>query len=519
MSDDSQSRENQTSAHECNYKHLHPAALDALADIVDRLRRGNASGCFAAQDDWIEALNFPAPVPLLHDPAQAADDNKAADRFSAALDTLHLADIALSAIQEHIRLQKETCERRLISLRARGGFSSLPDDVLSIVLEHAYEGENGIVSVSMKLSHVCHRFRQLALRIPTLWSRIWYRMDINLVSLLWDRIKKPVAKITFYAVSSAGDVVPFIRCTAARSKLWSEVYHVFTPDVTLTKDILDVMARETHELHAPFLSFLYIDGSRSTLQLPPSENSLHYYSTWSMPRLAKFLVENFIPTPLTSATSLKEFQLSLKYKQVEDSSATRSGEILSSLILFLESCHALKIIKMAIWSLPEFTGLSTINSADLPSVEALELCFSDCRGSPLEIFFRNARFPNVSTMELCVYATANDTLVQEGLDAVLRDTHNLDRLDNLTLTTSRTEQNAPLQFPFLSLSRLKHLTFSSPMARYDDVFPEGPCLPALKTLTFENCDDLDKDSAEMLLDRLKAQGNSLDVREIWKQYR
>ncbi|KLO09052.1 hypothetical protein SCHPADRAFT_943957 [Schizopora paradoxa] len=411
MNNRTQFRSEQTSAHKCNFKHLDPAALDALADIVDRLRRSKVSGCFAAQDDWLEALEFPAPVPLLHDPAQALDDKNAVDRFSIALDSLKLAITALSAIQEHILPQKETCESRLASLRIRGGLSSLSDDVLSIILQHASEEENSALSIALGLSHVCRRFRELTLRMPTLWCNIWSYLDIDLVSMLCDRMTKPIAEITFHGV------------------------------------LFIVMARETHQLQAPFLSRIFIRGSRSTLEKPPLEDSLHYYSTWSMPRLTAFFVENFVPIPLLSATSVTEFRLLLKYKRAGDSSEIRTGESLSSLFLFLASCPALKIVTMTIEAFKEFTGFSTSNFADLPTVETLELSFTDCQGSILKTFFRNARFPNVSTMELRVYGWWRDSgraSVQDGLDAVFRNSHTFDRLTHLTLATGSLNQEIPL---------------------------------------------------------------------------
>ncbi|KLO07889.1 hypothetical protein SCHPADRAFT_944895 [Schizopora paradoxa] len=522
MSSSTQNLVDQASSHECNKMHIHPAALDALTEIVERLRFGKVPGCVGAQDDWFEELDSPAPVLLVHDPSQTVDDKKSAARLSVALDSLQLAITALSTIQEHVLLQKETCERRLISLRARGGLSSLPDDVLSLVMEHASEEGNSAAKVALRLSHICHRFRQIALRIPTLWSNIWGSMDINLVSLFWDRITIPVATIIFdngvYGVSSAVEVAPFIRCVTARSELWSKVYHAFAPNVALNRDILDVMAHETHQLHAPFLSFLYIEGSRSRsiLQDPPLENSLHYYSSWIMPRLTKFAVENFIPIPLMNATSLTVFRFvhRLNNKQTEELNEIRAGERLSSLILFLGSCPTLQTVAMVIEFFPEFIDFAPNEFADLPNVEMLELSLINCQGTVLRSFLEHIHFPNVSTMELRFFASSASISIQDDLDAVFWDLHKFDSLANLTFTTLSHDQIPPLRFPFSSLSRLRHLTFIGNMADYEKILHEGPCLPALRSLTFENCDIQDRNWTESLLARLKSQGNIPEVREI-----
>lgn len=61
MSDNAKNDVNRRTTHECRYHHVKPAALDALAEIVDRLRRTDVPGCFDAQDNWFRSLAFPSP--------------------------------------------------------------------------------------------------------------------------------------------------------------------------------------------------------------------------------------------------------------------------------------------------------------------------------------------------------------------------------------------------------------------------------------------------------------------------
>lgn len=341
-------------------------------------------------------------------------------------------------------------------------------------------------------------------------------LDLRIVSLLCERMTRPVAEITFHNVSSAVDVAPFLRFVAARAEVWRQVAHIFSStDTAGDKDVLELVARETQQLRAPFLSRLFIRGSRLLLREAPLEDARHYYATWAMPRLTSFFVEDFVPIPLISALSLTEFKISLRFEQFVDLSQTRAGERLSSLILFLGSCPALKVVTLNIDAFPEFTGFSTSNTAYLPTVETLKLSFAKCRGSVLQTFFQHAQFPNISTLELRLSASPDHGLVQEGLYAVLRDTHgDFDRLVRMTLSTSCSSQDQPIQIPFSCISRVQDLTLMIDNARYGDIPPDRPCLPALRSLKFRNFEDMGCEWVEILLGRLKDHGITPEVTMI-----
>lgn len=399
----------------------------------------------------------------------------------------------------------------------RGGLSSLPDDILSLVLEYASEEGGSTLGVALGLSHVCQRFRQLTLRMPALWCKIWDHMDLRIVSMLCARMTRPVAEITFHNVSSAVDVAPFLRFVAARSEVWCKMTHVFSSsDTAGDKDVLELMARETQQLRAPFLSRIFIRGSRLLLREGPLEDARHYYATWSMPRLTSFFAEDFVPIPLIQTpTSLTEFRICLRFEQFVDLSQTRAGERLSSLILFLGSCPALKVVTLNIDAFPEFTSFSTSNSAYLPTVETLKLSLSNCRGSVLRTFFQHARFPNISTLELRLNAHPKTELAQECLSAVLQDSHVVyERLVDLILHTPYTDQAHPLQIPFSLLSSVQHLTLSTDRTCFDKEFPDEPCLPALRSLKFKNFEDMGCEWVSILLGRLKDQGVTPEVTMI-----
>lgn len=88
----------------------------------------------------------------------------------------------LSATREGLVKQLADHEAVLASVRAEyhgllnegAAVSSLPDDILAIIFEEAHESqvEGDFSRVELEISHVCRRWREFALRLPRLWSKI-----------------------------------------------------------------------------------------------------------------------------------------------------------------------------------------------------------------------------------------------------------------------------------------------------------------------------------------------------------
>ncbi len=83
------------------------------------------------------------------------------------------------------------------------------------------------------------------------------------------------------------------------------------------------------------------------------------------------------------------------------------------------------------------------------------------------------------------------------------------RLERLELDVYGGEPAPPtpptFRIPFRGLSSVQHLTLKT----YNyvlEAIPEGPCLPALRTLAFNDCSDLEKTWVTTLLERLGDQG-------------
>ncbi len=65
----------------------------------------------------------------------------------------------------------------------------------------------------------------------------------------------------------------------------------------------------------------------------------------------------------------------------------------------------------------------------------------------------------------------------------------------------------PVDIPFSVLTRLRDITIHTNNIRIGTLPTDGPCLPALRSLTFASCRMLERDWITILLRRLKDQGN------------
>ncbi len=126
-----------------------------------------------------------------HNPSQAEADRRALERATATRNALKPASDALCRIWELVSSQLRACEHDIEVYRNRRCFFSLPDEILSTVLEYAAlrlivgdrkKGTISTVKAAAKLSHVCKHFRHLITHSPTLWKSVFGGMSNNMMS-------------------------------------------------------------------------------------------------------------------------------------------------------------------------------------------------------------------------------------------------------------------------------------------------------------------------------------------------
>jgi len=205
--------------------HVDPTALNHVFDIVKRFQKGK--GSVGPQCDWFDKACPSYRVQLSYNPAQVDADKGACERAVQTRNVLKTAADTLYKIWEHISLQLETCEHNIEAYELRRGFFTLPDEILSTVLEYAAlqgplgeedvingkkddEKENIIYTVksAAKLSHVCKRLRDLIIHSPRLWKCVFNGMgEPNMVSTCLSRCKRGNGEAALKRTKKIGGVL------------------------------------------------------------------------------------------------------------------------------------------------------------------------------------------------------------------------------------------------------------------------------------------------------------------------
>lgn len=319
---------------------------------------------------------------LLFNPGLRGSDIEAAKRLADVVGDLRLAADALRKIHDCVSSQVKLCEEHIVALRLRGGFASLPDEILTNVLEHAairapvvrpqkHKALDNFLA-ARRLSHACQRFRSLMLRSSTFWRCVWSGMSLEMVKSLCGRLAEGTAEIFLDKSRESSDtsVGQFIRTIASLSDRWSRFTQSEHGNYMTSEEFID-LAHETNQLHVPLLSQLVVGHPKSMLnenRRERAQDPVHYYSTWSAPQLRVFHVRNMIPVPFTASSLLTTFRITLECGGID-----RVGEMLSSLIQFLASCSNLKIFGLKMFYLTEIMEPPIESRRELAGVESLEI--------------------------------------------------------------------------------------------------------------------------------------------------
>ncbi|THH01496.1 hypothetical protein EW145_g6901 [Phellinidium pouzarii] len=185
----------------------------------------------------------------------------------------------------------------------RRGFSLLTDDLVEHVFEtlHLLDGDVDN-RCSLKLSHVCRRFRSIALRLPTLWMNVTSHDDIDELQTYLSR-SKDVGLRVILACAFGGTECKcskgfdsFLRTIVPHASRWKEFQIEAAPHQLWV--YLPQLRLHCYELQLPLLDTLVLahsESSISDLTTDFDEDLLHFYRTWSMPNLRHLKAYDFLP--------------------------------------------------------------------------------------------------------------------------------------------------------------------------------------------------------------------------------
>ncbi len=439
---------------------------------------------------------------------------------------LESAKFALTGVETWFSKQLDACERQIRSLELRSGIGSLPDEILADVLEFVVQipdeggdqtGSDDIDSnvdyytyrtiviearVATRLSQVCRRFRNLVILSPKLWRRICSMMNPGMASSCVSRCKRMDARFEVHLripFHSDRTLESFLLTAVGGSHFWSRFVHEWEILHVPLKDEITSTVLPLCGLHAPQLSEIVIgfpyEYYRDKSIAREVQGEMHYYSTWSTPSLHSMKTSNLIPVPFSGSISLSTLSIYM------DLCKRYPGLDFKSLATFLGSCPVLEEFNLKIRdSLSEHESpvpQALPSRTEIKAVKKLELVFGYCDSSTISYFMEAVHFPNVSIASLRLLGDP-DTHIQNFIQTMFPDSSAFPNLTRLQLTVKQTRDEwthshltmQSVSIPFASLPKLEHLT----LTLFDSVLtslPKGTRLPALRSLEFVNCFNLD----------------------------
>lgn len=333
------------------------------------------------------------------------------------------------------------------------GLSSVPDEILSKIFEHATGGpkEHNHAVTKGNLSLVCRHFRGVVLNTPRLWSHITSFDKMPYVRACLKRGKSVGLSLVVYLNDEdelyVERALAFLATVVPHSSRWEYLY------VSFDATVLGLEGRMIE-----LLSNLRLPSLHSLILLSSSPNILgddirHFYQSWEMPNLRSLEVD-IIPKPFV-APKLSSVQL----RQFDIGEDAAESERLRN---FLTTFPELEELCLELWR----NGAKGYDQRDLlidmPNLETLQIKSSfrarDVR--PFMIALRAAKL-----RELEIIMSAEDIIDGELLFDNFLPLQQYPALETLRvrlLELSGLDQMKKLPIPFGKIPGLRTLSLDAP---------------------------------------------------------
>lgn len=322
------------------------------------------------------------------------------------------------------------------SLIAGQSIAALPDDILSIISEQLSNLEDDDQSL-IRFSHVCRRFRDVALSTSGAWSSISSTYCERKNDTFLSRSKTSGLDISlFYNDEDAVNIYKdFITLVSAHSARWRSFrFHV---DVKHNDDLESLggltrwlgMACRGLELTMVCKLQISYTANLSTLGHRIAEHGLHFYTFWDMPNLQTLHADNFIPRPL-SAKSLKAFRFKMSRRIYDE------WHDLKPLVRFLESCDGLEDLTLDLDGIHHSEALSHATNLQRVKKACISFKSGDNDLGTLRNLLGAISLPNVTELTACTKVRQwND--VGRWLNCLLNEKNTFSKLERLDICASR----------------------------------------------------------------------------------
>lgn len=400
-------------------------------------------------------------------------------------------------------------ERRLKAAQLRSGLASLPNELLTSILYLASQREEtnlalhrkefrGVVSFkssffsAVKLSHVCDRFRRVALLAPELWNGISDDMTSAMVTISVIRSGRMPLDVSLTSFPNHRKYPNFYspkyftRFLSKTSSRWRSLKMLSSTEISLTDPGISL-----ENLNLPLLAALYITSP------PDSRRSeSHILRDWNTPNLHSLTIRQFVPPPFQHSTTLSCLCMELGGSNMNlmRGSYTIDTQALRN---FLLSCTSLAELQVRIAD-AQFVNTSQFPSHfSLPNIEVVSFEVPFCSPTVVKTLLEEIRFPTASKLNLVLGinpSRGQGSLLAANMTPFFKDELIFPAVTRLNLTVDCHQSamhfgsgsSGTISIPFILLANIRHLTLT--VTGFNEVVPSNDDVPPLRSLSLQKCD-------------------------------
>lgn len=420
------------------------------------------------------------------------------------------ARVVLGAMTRSLEGVIEQLQKDLRSLTPRHEFLKLPDELLAVIFEDAayesHESHATSVRCSIRISHVCKRFRVIALRTPGLWINVSDTQTPELLDTLLSRSSPSGLQVAFGCIVGCrkDHANPnFLRTLTLHTERWKEVtignHLLVESDANPVEELkheayrnLELPALEQLNLTAPD------DVTSSVL-----EDNYHFYTSWITPRLRTLTAENFVPRFIPKALALTSCHIIFDHYIDNDLMDMRST------LFFLDQCHGLKKLSLTIDDMKN--EISPFPKTVLSNVESLCLTVESNAAKAVYKIMSALRLPKLTKLSLkLVHDFRTPEELCKAMDMIFSwKEQDYSSVADVSITIEESEYafDVPRTFNPLNIIAKKFPDVQRLYVNAADArslpFP-GKAFRRLQTLTLSHCSDLSDWSFCSFVDYLRS---------------
>lgn len=398
--------------------------------------------------------------------------------------------------------------RRLIFDR---GMASLPAELLARILELSLENgseEDKLVPSklarieTLTFSHVCRRFRGIAVSLPKVWNTVSNRMRLEAVQTCLSRSADSNLRVGLeLAKASATSCSDFLAVVAPESHRWERFDVKLDLSRVTQEDFSDMRAAlaSCGVLKVPSLRNLTIVANEPPLATLSALDAaaIQFYNSCNLPSLERLSALNFIPRLPLGGACLKSCTIELYHRD-------NLPWDIALVSQFLVDCPELEDLILHLRS-EDLLTLEPISEMHLPRLKSFDFCAPVHQGTtPIHRFMRKLIIPSVSSMTI-EFDLYDRDLEDDWIRHFFPGSNQYDHLTNLSIQlcwmfylADDAIERILTRFP-----SVRNLSIEAPNYQGPDANAKGG-LPALKTLRLKNCNSFDSFELRNLLARLRA---------------